>query len=229
MIEFRPSWKAVVGALALLAVASSAVLYGWASKDWKVIWPVLATAFTVSGVVGFGWLFFNRWLWRVECRKHRVLGFLAPQPDLNGRWVGVMRSPHIEALIPVAIEVCQTYATIDCQIWTGSNRSFTLSASLLCSQERRNFRLLYTFSAEASAGFESDDHRHIGTVVLELAGPRRDARLAGWYFTDRNIPESSPARRTRGEMFLMFESKKTKGSLGGIQAEALAYLCPTTL
>lgn len=220
MNEYRPNLKLVVRLIVILSMIAASIIV-WIGKGLDYGLATLGIALSMGALGSFLWWVFDNYAWRFQ---NRICKAICPQPNLNGRWEGVLDSPQVDGLKPIAVEIYQSFSCIRCDIWTDTNQSHSLTASLLSSSDNKRFRLSYLFDAEAPE-HESDGHRHCGSVLLDylLDG---EPQLRGTYFTSRDLPQPSNANKTRGAIYLTLVSNSPTGKRTDFDSNKYAKLLP---
>jgi hypothetical protein len=143
---------------------------------------------------------FVKWLWR--CKWFR--GWLVPFPDLNGTWLGEIRSDWIDAKtgnrippIPAMLTIRQTFFHISCVTQTAEMRSDSYVEGFQIDEERQIRQLAYSYQSRPRISLQERSTLHDGTTVFEIIEcPKR--KLRGRYWTER---------KTTGEMDFQFHSR----------------------
>ena len=134
-------------------------------------------------------------LWRSSFL--RTLG-LVSIPDLNGRWVGWLRSNATDGMkTPCEVVIRQTWTTIGIVLETATSRSANLVAGILVDSVY-DAELQYDFLNEPKANAPGTMEKHRGSVTLNLEVMNGSATLTGDYFTGRG-------RSSHGELHLRRE------------------------
>lgn len=139
----------------------------------------------VVGVVMFGLLAFERWLWR----WHRLYPWFVSIPDLNGTWKGTFKSDFIDAdgsAYPETVSflvIRQTLSSLSVRLIT--NRSNSAFASGAIETERDGIKnLVGVYTAHSKALDQLANPPHQGATILRIIG-RPPRELEGCYWTDR--------------------------------------------
>jgi hypothetical protein len=142
---------------------------------------------------------FVKWLWR--CKWLR--GWLVPFPDLNGTWLGEIRSDWVDERtgkkippIPAMLTVRQTFFHISCVMQTEEMRSDSYVEGFRIDDERQVRQLAYSYQSRPRLSVQQRSAPHDGTIVFEVieSGERK---LRGRYWTER---------KTTGEIEFRFYS-----------------------
>ncbi len=143
---------------------------------------------------------FTKWLWRT--RPFR--GWLVPFPDLQGTWVGVLRStwenPETGQRIPplrMIVVVRQTFSSVSCILFTKESESDSTAAQIIRDEDSGSISLDYTYTNRAKALLRLGSPIHDGAARLKVV-ILPDRGLQGEYWT---------SRCTTGDMLLRFFSK----------------------
>ena len=144
---------------------------------------------------------FVKWLWRWK----RFRGWLVPFPDLNGTWLGEIRSEWIDQEkckkippIPAMLTVRQTFFSTSCVMQTKEMRSDSYGEEFQIDEERQIKQFIYSYVSRPKISLQERSNIHHGTVLFEVIGSPK-MKLKGRYWTDR---------KTIGEMEFIFHSKK---------------------
>lgn len=144
---------------------------------------------------------FVKWLWRWEWFR----GWLVPFPDLNGTWLGEIRSEWIDQEkckkippIPAMLTVRQTFFSTSCVMQTKEMRSDSYGEEFQIDEERQIKQFIYSYVSRPKISLQERSNIHHGTVLFEVIGSPK-MKLKGRYWTDR---------KTIGEMEFIFHSKK---------------------
>jgi len=144
---------------------------------------------------------FVKWLWRWEWFR----GWLVPFPDLNGTWLGEIRSEWIDQEkckkippIPAMLTVRQTFFSTSCVMQTKEMRSDSYGEEFQIDEERQIKQFIYSYVSRPKISLQERSNIHHGTVLFEVIGSPK-MKLKGRYWTNR---------KTIGEMEFIFHSKK---------------------
>lgn len=144
---------------------------------------------------------FVKWLWRWKWFR----GWLVPFPDLNGTWLGEIRSEWIDQEkskkippIPAMLTVRQTFFYTSCVMQTKEMRSDSYGEEFQIDEERQIKQFIYSYVSRPKISLQERSNIHHGTVLFEVIGSPK-MKLKGRYWTDR---------KTIGEMEFVFNSKK---------------------
>ena len=144
---------------------------------------------------------FVKWLWKWK----RLQGWLVPFPNLNGTWIGTIRSNWVNPEtgemippIPATIGIKQSFFKISCVVRTDEMRSDSYTEGFRIDPDRQIKQLIYTYSSRPRPAVSDRSSPHDGSVVLDVVeNPVR--KLIGRYWTER---------QTTGEMDFEFSEKK---------------------
>lgn len=131
---------AVVSAVLTLAIFS-VIIFALGGSASLIVASLLkgGAALTVTGLF---WTAYDRYLWR-KGPIFRVLGWLSPLPDLNGRWEGTVKR-HEEVDDgpgrPFVIEIQQTFTSIGFRTFSRNSRGVSEHAWLTGTQEGSIFQ-----------------------------------------------------------------------------------------
>ena len=168
--------------------------------NWKAI-AIIPHVVTVYVVLAF---VFSKWLWRLPVFR----GWLVPFPDLQGTWLGELRStwknPETGQGIPplrMTVVIRQTFSSVSCTLFTKESESYSTAAQITFDDESGSLTLDYTYTNRSKATLRHRSPIHDGAARLRIVTlPER--ALEGEYWT---------SRCTTGEMSLRFLSRKLLG------------------
>lgn len=136
--------------------------------------------------------------------------WLVLYPNLNGTWVGSMKSDWVDPKtkervgpIDVALTVKQSLFGFSCVARSGEMTSYSISAGFESDSASHVHQLIYTYRSEPVIGVSDRSNIHHGTVILEFTGGN-EFTLQGKYFTER---------KTAGDIAVAFESRKYRHKL----------------
>ena len=143
---------------------------------------------------------FVKWFWKWKF----FYGRLVPFPNLNGTWVGTIRSDWVNPKtdetippIPAMIGIKQSFLKISCVVRTEEMRSDSYTGEFRIIPDRQIKELIYTYSSKPRPSVSDRSSPHDGSVVLNIVesdeSPVR--KLVGRYWTER---------QTTGEMDFKF-------------------------
>lgn len=144
---------------------------------------------------------FVKWGWRIQLLR----GWLVPFPNLNGTWIGQIRSNWTgdglsprAPVVPAMLTIRQSFFNISCVVQTAEMRSDSYTEGFRIDEDRQIRELLYTYSSRPRLHLQHRSPRHDGTAVLEvIEAPER--KLGGRYWNER---------RATGELEFVFHCKK---------------------
>lgn len=143
---------------------------------------------------------FTKWLWRLSIFR----GWLVPFPDLQGTWVGELRStwknPDTGQQIPalrMILVVRQTFSSVSCTLFTKESESYSTAAQIARDEETGALSLSYNYTNRSKATIRHRSPIHDGAARLKIVTlPER--ALEGEYWT---------SRCTTGDMLLRFQTR----------------------
>lgn len=169
----------------------------------------------VVGLVSTTLAVFDRWGWRWP-----VLRRLVGQPDLEGTWIGEIRSAWVNPLtglqigpIRAALVIRQTFTTLTVTLYTKESQSVTTAASLLEEPDGR-FAVTGIYRNDPRLSVQGRSRPHFGGLRLQAVGTGED-RLVGSYWTDRC---------TSGEMEFRFVERARARDFEAAEAAGVASL-----
>lgn len=183
------NWARIV----IAAAAGAALLFVWATTG-ALDFLFAKAIVSISSVVIFGLLAFDRLLWRM-----RPLCWLHSRPVLYGTWKIELRTSHearAAATIEAYLVVRQTYSNIGVDGIFETSHSHCLSASLVTDQGRCT--LNYLFRSEAHTRHREGNPPARGAASLRVARHPR-LHLLGDYWMERG---------TRGEIVSVGHTSK---------------------
>lgn len=155
---------------------------------------------------------FVKWAWRWKWLR----GWLVPFPNLNGTWLGEIRSDWIDERtgkkvpsIPAMLTIRQTFFHLSCVVQTAEMRSDSYVEGFQIDDERQVRQLAYSYQSRPRLSLQQRSTPHDGTAVFEVI-ESTDRKLRGRYWTER---------KTTGEMEFCFRSsdilEELSAELGG--------------
>jgi SMODS-associating 2TM, beta-strand rich effector domain len=144
---------------------------------------------------------FVRWVWRWRWLR----GWLVSIPNLNGTWLGEIRSDWIDERtdrkvlpIPAMLTIRQTFFHISCVMQTAEMRSDSYVEGFRIDYDCQIRELAYSYQGKPRLPLQDRSTPHDGTAVFEvIETPAR--KLRGRYWTER---------KTTGEMDFRFYSNR---------------------
>jgi hypothetical protein len=176
---------------AMLYVTGTALAINWEAVK---ILPHVVTVYVALSFV------FTQWLWRLPVFR----GWLVPFPDLQGTWVGDLKStwknPETGQQIPslrMIVVVRQSFSSVSCTLFTKESESYSTAAQITRDEETGSLMLDYTYTNRSKATLRLKSPIHDGAARLKIVTlPER--ALEGEYWT---------SRCTTGDMSLRFLSR----------------------
>ncbi len=187
----------------ILLALSAGVLFGLAQvagsdlSEGRVFFGLLRYVLIVDiAIVSF----FIKWGW-----KWRILkGWLVPFPNVNGTWIGVIRSGWKDPQtgnklppIPTMLTIKQSFFGMSCVMHTSEMRSISYVEGFHLDSERQLRQIAYTYTSIPRQSVRDRSTPHDGTVVFDFI-EKPDRKLLGRYWT---------GRKTTGEIALDFYCK----------------------
>ena len=176
-----------------LAVASILIIWllhvGLDSIDYVPQWWLSVPSFA-GCYSGLHWLF-DRYIWRVGLLGRLKLVQL---PNLNGRWVGEVKSSYRRDVRAhsVSVIILQRWSKILVRLESEHSRSRSISASLRTA-DLLNPELSYQYVNEPRSNAPDTMEMHRGTATLEAIG----SGLEGDYYTGRGRGEVGTIKLSR--------------------------------
>lgn len=154
-------------------------------------------AISIYAIIG---VLFTKWVWR----WNPLQGWLIKIPDLQGTWLGELKSDWINPEtgkgidpIPVVLVVRQTFSTIKCTLMTKESTSYSTTADINVVPNGEDLYLTYNYTNRPKATIRDRSAIHDGASILKII-QKPDRCLEGEYWT---------SRKTRGDMTLSFENR----------------------
>jgi hypothetical protein len=146
-------------------------------------------------------LIFTKWLWK--CRIFK--GWLVPFPNLNGTWIGCIKSDwknpesgQAIPAIPVMLTIKQNLLHLSCVMCTGEMKSYSFSEGLHIDSEKQIKQMAYLYNSKPRIIINQRSLPHDGAIVFDIIeSPSK--KLTGRYWTER---------KTTGEINLKFSCKR---------------------
>lgn len=171
----------------VVALAAASILIVWLIHivldviDFNLQWWLSVPSFAGS-YSGLYWLF-DRYVWHLGLLRHLNLVQL---PNLNGRWVGKVKSSYNQAggAQSVSVVILQRWSKMLVRLESEHSRSRSITASLRTA-DLLNPELSYQYVNEPKSNAPGTMQMHRGTVTLELSS----STLKGDYYTGRGRGE----------------------------------------
>jgi hypothetical protein len=186
----------------LLIIVSASVLTVW---GLEAVWfwysgeettPLKWISFAIT-IVGVVMVTFAELLW---FKLARLVPYMQTKifPDLNGEWVGNLKSTWIDPdtgtllpPIPCSLKISQSFFTTSVTMKTGESFSKSTRVFLEPDYENRRYRIWYSYTNDPIAQAQHRSSKHEGVAYLDLDWDTDRNRLKGTYYT---------ARKTTGDM-----------------------------
>ena len=171
----------------VVALAAASILMVWLIHialdviDFDPQWWLSVPSFAGS-YSGLYWLF-DRYVWKLGLLSKLNLVQL---PDLNGKWVGEVKSSYGQggSAHSVSVVILQRWSKILVRLESEHSRSRSIAASLRTA-DLPNPELSYQYVNEPKPDAPVTMEMHRGTATLELTG----SGLEGDYYTGRGRGE----------------------------------------
>ena len=171
----------------VVALAAASILMVWLIHvgldviDFNPQWWLSVPSFAGS-YSGLYWLF-DRCVWKLGLFRYLNLVQL---PDLNGKWVGKVKSSYSQAgdAQSVSVVILQRWSKMLVRLESEHSRSRSITASLRTA-DLLNPELSYQYVNEPKSNAPGTMEMHRGTATLELSG----SKLEGDYYTGRGRGE----------------------------------------
>ena len=179
----------------VVALAATSILMVWLIHivldiiDFDPQWWLSVPSFA-GFYSGLYWLF-DRSVWKLGLlRKLNLLQL----PDLNGRWVGEVKSSYSQggSAHSVSVFILQRWSKMVIRLETEHSRSHSVTASLRTT-DLLHAELSYQYVNEPKSNAPSSMAMHRGTATLELIG----SGLKGDYYTGRGRGEVGTIKLSR--------------------------------
>lgn len=137
-------------------------------------------------------------------RLARVFPFMQTKmfPDLNGEWIGHLKStwinPDTGTLLPpieTRLKISQTFFTTSVTLETGESFSKSTRVFLEPDYANRRYRIWYSYNNDPQAQFQRRSSPHEGVSFLDLDWDKDRNRLTGTYYTARKTTGDIDVRR----------------------------------
>lgn len=165
--------------LTIVAVAA-ALLFDYTLKRIGLKAPWWLDTPAVMGFYGLLHLLFDKYAWRWPLKLSAI-------PDLNGTWVGTIKSSYDGGLntdkINVVLYIFQTWSKLSARLETDHSRSFSTMAALNTDASPEQ-GLKYEYLNEPMSTVAETMHSHRGTAHLRLSPCK--TILEGDYYTGRD-------------------------------------------
>lgn len=202
----------------LIAVAALAWAGALVADGKAVPSSFFAPMSTVTGIVAFTLVVFEKVLWRVP-----GMSLLVHRPDLRGTWKGTVRSSWVgpdglpQPERDVFVTIAQTYSTLHVRLFSDESSSEPLVASVLRHpDDTYDVALVYRNSPKVAVRERSEIS--VGGALLRVGGEKEE-KLEGQYWTDR---------LTRGDMSVVRFTRTRARDLTTARALAAAAAAKST-
>ena len=190
----------------LLIIVPASILAAW---GLEAVWfwyfgeqttPLKWISFAIS-IVGVVMVGAAELLW---FRLARIMPLIQTKmfPDLNGEWVGHLKSTWINPEtgttlppIPTSLKISQTFFTTSVTLKTGESFSKSTRVFLEPDYENRRYRVWYSYNNDPQAQFRHRSSQHEGVAYLDLDWDTDRNRLTGTYYTARKTTGDVDLRR----------------------------------
>lgn len=188
----------------LLIIVSASILTAW---GLEAVWfwyfgeettPLKWISFAIS-MVGVVMVAAAELVW---FRLARIVPLMQTKmfPDLNGEWVGHLKSTWVDPKsgkprppIKAKLKISQTFFTTNVTLQTEESFSKSTRVFLEPDYDNRRYRIWYSYNNDPKAQFQHRSSQHEGVAYLDLDWDADRNRLTGTYYT---------ARKTTGDMDL---------------------------
>lgn len=157
--------------------------------------PQAISIYVLLGII------FTKFIWRWPILQ----GWLIKIPDLQGTWIGELKSDWINPEtqkgidpIPIVLVIKQTFLSLRVTLLTKESSSYSTTADINAVTGGEELYLVYNYTNRPKATIRDRSAIHDGAATLKIIRtPKR--LLEGEYWT---------SRKTRGELVVKFKSKK---------------------
>ena len=164
------------------------------AKDFFSLAPkVISIDLIVIGV-------FVKWGWKFKVFR----SWLVPFPNVNGTWLGNIRSDWIDPktgervpLIPVMLTIKQSFNKLNCVMHTTEMKSTSISEGFNINIDKQVKQLSYIYTSKPRITLNKRSVPHDGAIVFDII-ETPSKKMKGRYWTERN---------TTGEIILTYKSK----------------------
>lgn len=167
-----------------LAFCTYSIIFGITqnleSIDFNLALKHVTTTISINLIL---WLIFIKWGWKFRI-FHR---WLVPFPDLNGTWIGTIKSNFDKKrndTIQTELNIFQTFFNIQIKIKTEESSSYSIGASFDIDKERGLQQLFYSYLNTPKASVRNRSEIHYGSTRLEFEG-NQVKKMSGEYWTSR--------------------------------------------
>lgn len=166
---------------------------------------------TLQGLLIIGFFLFERYLWRAPLARR-----LVRRRIIRGTWKGSLasswRDPETDGGVPpieVFLVADQSYSSVSVSLLTSESSSRSIVATF-SDPSRGQCALSALYMNTPRLLLQDRSRIHRGALMLEVSGTP-PARLAGFYFTDRD---------TKGELVFTERSRKLHEDFGSAAADS---------
>ncbi|MDD4753427.1 MAG: hypothetical protein PHT78_09315 [Desulfitobacteriaceae bacterium] len=142
---------------------------------------------------------FAKWGWKLKCFRE----WLIPFPNLNGTWIGSIRSDWVNPQtgekvppIPVMLTINQSFLNISFIMHTGEMKSYSISEGFKIDNGRQLKQVYYIYTSKPRIILQQRSVSHDGAAIFDII-EKPEMKLKGRYWTER---------KTTGEIELQFYS-----------------------
>ena len=178
-----------------ISVSLGIATIAWATVLWlqgrQLSLTDLAPFSTVVGVLAFGALLLEKFLWR----QPWLHGWFVQRPDLRGTWEVQLQSDWVnpETGLSVGTITCymgveQTLSTLHMHLMTPESESWFVAHSLRPSPSENGFQIVGVYTNKPQVHLRSATNAmHLGAVIIDTHGGSslRPETLTAEYWTDR--------------------------------------------
>jgi len=146
-------------------------------------------------------IIFDLWAWKLPIFQK----WLVPFPNLQGTWEGKINSTWInpktnKPLKPILalLVIKQSFSSVSCTLHTEESCSYSNTAQISKNDQTGVLELSFNYSNKPKASVRHRSEIHDGAAILKIINGK-PLRAEGEYWT---------SRKTTGDIFLKFKSKK---------------------
>lgn len=147
-------------------------------NDFLDEWGIVSTSVTITTLLVIFFVTFA-WRWRL------FHGWLVPFPNLNGKWVGKLKSSYRGTLISrkVEVQIKQTFLYVVVSFTSKESKSNNFCASFNIDKNRNIKQLIYSYFNEPDSNIRDRSPLHYGTTKFDIS--EDNMSMSGEYWTTR--------------------------------------------
>lgn len=144
---------------------------------------IISIVVTIDGILI--WSFVKYW-WKWAM----LYDWFVPFPNLNGTWIGQIKSNYIDKNtntkideISATLTIKQSFVYIHCLLKTDKMESSSFVSQFVINKDKQQLKLVYSYGGEAHLLLKDKNPTHFGTAMLNIED--KGVLLRGSYWTDR--------------------------------------------